>query len=174
MKGPRAQRVQIVLVAALAIFMGGSFPAGFEPGQQVTRTFASTLWAMLKLLPCAFVLIALFDVWVRRETVERRLGKGSGPVSYLWAILLAGMTVGGMYVGFPVAYTLFRKGAKLSVVFAYVGFTGVCRIPMTMFEASFMGAPFTALRLGVSVPLVLVSSLILGRLLERRGYQVTE
>lgn len=89
-------------------------------------------------------------------------------------MILAGMSVGGMYVAFPVAYSLFRKGAKLSVIFAYVGFAGVCRIPMTMFEASFMGGIFTAVRLAVSVPLVILMAVIMSRFLERRGYQITE
>jgi len=129
---------------------------------------------MMKLLPCAFILIALFDVWVKRETVERHFGKGSGVRGYLWGIVLAGMTVGGTFVGFPVAYSLFPKGAKLSVIFAYVGFAGVCRIPMTMFELSFMGAAFTAVRLAVSIPLIVMASVAMGSILERRGYRVTE
>ena len=79
-----------------------------------------------------------------------------------------------MFVAFPVAYSLFRKGAKLSVIFAYVGFAGVCRIPMTMFELSFMGAAFTAVRLAVSIPLIIVASVAMGRVLEGRGYRITE
>lgn len=168
------QFIQLLLVAAFGVLVAGSFLGGFRPGQEMGRTFASTVLAMLKLLPCAFVLIALFDVWVKRETVERHFGKGSGLRGYLWGILLAGMTVGGMYVAFPVAHSLFRKGARLSVIFAYVGFAGVCRIPMTMFEATFMGGLFTAVRLGLSIPLVIIASQIMGRVLERRGYSVRE
>lgn len=168
------QLAQLALVGAFGLFVAGSFAAGFAPGERAGRAFASTLLDMLKLLPCAFILVALFDVWVRRETVERHFGAASGVRGYLWGMLLAGMSVGGMYVAFPVAYSLFRKGAALSVVFAYVGFAGVCRIPMTTFEASFMGGLFTAVRIGVSVPLVILSSLALGRLLERRGYAIKE
>ena len=76
--------------------------------------------------------------------------------------------------GFPVAYSLFRKGAKLSVIFAYVGFAGVCRIPMTVFELSFMGVAFAAVRLAVSIPLIVIASIAMGRALERRGYRITE
>jgi len=174
MKRPTRRIVQFLVVIAFGLFVAGSFIGGFAVGEQMGATFAGTLLEMLKILPCAFVLIALFDVWVKRETVERHFGTGSGVRGYLWGILLAGMTVGGMYVAFPVAYSLFRKGAKLSVIFAYVGFAGVCRIPMTMFEASFMGGLFTIVRLGVSIPLVLVLSIIMGSILERRGYEVSE
>jgi len=168
------QIVQLSLAAAFGVFVAGSFAGGFGAGREMGRTFASTLLEMLKLLPCAFLLIALFDVWVKREAVERHFGKGSGIRGYLWGILLAGMTVGGMYVAFPVACSLFRKGARLSVIFAYVGFAGVCRIPMTLFEASFMGGRFTAVRLAVSAPLVILASHVMGRILERRGYSMAE
>ncbi|MCJ7544106.1 MAG: permease [Phycisphaerae bacterium] len=174
MKNRTKQIVQLALVGAFGMFVALSFVADYGLGKDVARTFGATLVEMLKLLPCAFILIALFDVWVKRETVERHFGKGSGIRGYLWGILLAGMSVGGMYVAFPVACSLFRKGAKLSVIFAYVGFAGVCRIPMTMFEASFMGGLFTAVRLGVSIPLVAIGAVVMGRVLERRGYQISE
>lgn len=165
---------QVLVTAGFVGFVAASFATGLPVGREMGSTFAAVAVDMLALLPCALVLIALFDVWVPRETVERHFGKGSGVRGYLWGMLLAGMTVGGMYVAFPVAGSLFRKGARLTVVFAYVGLAGVCRIPMTFFEASFLGGSFTALRLAVSIPLVVASSHVLGRVLERRGYRIAE
>jgi len=129
---------------------------------------------MAKILPCAFVLIGLFEVWVRKETVERHLGRGAGPLCYLWAVLLAATTVGGIYVALPVAHSLYRKGAKLGVIFTYVGASAICRIPMTVFEASFLGVKFTAVRFSVSLPLLILTSILLGRYLEGRGYRMPE
>jgi uncharacterized membrane protein YraQ (UPF0718 family) len=174
MKLRARQIIQLGVAAAFGVFVAGAFLFGLPEGKQMGETFATVLLRMLGLLPCAFILIALFDVWIKRETVERHFGKGSGVRGYLWGILLAGMTVGGLYLAFPVAYTLFRKGAKLSVVFAYVSFAGICRIPMTMFEISFMGGLYTAVRLAVSIPLVIIASHFMGRILERRGYAITE
>jgi len=172
---PKARQLaMLALAAGFAAFVGVSFLIGLGPGERMGRTFGATLLEMMKLLPCAFVLIGLFDVWVKRETVERHFGKGSGIRGYLWGILLAGTTVGGMYLAFPVVYSLYRKGAELSVVFAYIGFVGACRIPMTMFEASFMGATFTVVRLAVSVPLIILGAIAMGRILEKRGYRITE
>jgi uncharacterized membrane protein YraQ (UPF0718 family) len=172
---PRTRQIAyLAVLAAFAAWVAVSFWTGPAVGRQMGRTFASTLLVMLKLLPCAFVLIGLFDVWVKRQTVERHFGRGSGARGYFWAVLLAGMTVGGLYVAFPVAYSLSRKGASLPVVFAYVSLAGVCRIPMTLFEVSFMGVTFTAVRLAVSIPLVILTSHVLGRILERRGYVITE
>lgn len=166
--------IQIALVVAFGVFLGASFFWDFAPGEAMGKTFAGASWIMIKLLPPVFVLLALFDVWVKRETIERHFGKRSGFLGYFWAIVLAGLTVGGIYVAFPVAYSLHKKGARVSVIFAYVGFAGLCRIPMTIFEASFLGPKFTAVRLGVSIPLVLFSAILMGRFLERRGYQIRE
>ena len=129
---------------------------------------------MLKILPCAFILIGLFEVWVKRGTVEKHLGKESGIRGYLWGVLLAGTTVGGVYVAFPVAYSLYRKGARLSVIFTYIGASALCRIPMSIFEASFLGIKFTLIRLFVSLPLVIVSSMLLGKYLSKRSYKIME
>jgi uncharacterized membrane protein YraQ (UPF0718 family) len=128
---------------------------------------------MLKVLPCAFLLIGLFEVWVKKESIEKHLGKNSGMRAYVWIILLSSTTVGGLYVAFPVAYSLFKKRAKLSVIFTYVGASAVCRIPMMIFEASFMGIKFTLIRLIVSIPLVVLSSIWLGNYLEKRQYKIT-
>jgi len=101
---------------------------------------------------------------VKRETVEKHLGHGAGFRSYFWAILLAGSSVGGFHVALPAADALKRKGARLGVVLAYLSCAAVCRIPMTLFEAAFLGWRFTTIRFAVSLPLILLTSALLGRL----------
>jgi len=88
---------------------------------------------MLKILPCAYILIGLFEVWVKRELIEKHLGEESGIKGYIWITLFAGTIAGGLLVAFPIAYSLYNKGAKLSIVFTYIGAAAICRIPMTLF-----------------------------------------
>ncbi len=168
----RSAILKILLIASYFIFIGVSFLMGFNPGQQIGQNFAVFSVDMLKILPGAFILIGLFEVWVKRETVERHLGEGSGFRGYLWMILLGSTAVGGLYLAFPVAYALYSKGAKLSVIFTYLGAAAICRIPMTIFEASFLGVKFTVIRWLVSLPLVIITSIVLGNYLTRRGYKV--
>ena len=160
----------IVLYFAFIII---SLTVDFKPGEQIGHNFISFSIEMLKVLPCAFILIGLFEVWVKKESIEKHLGKDSGRLSYIWPILLAGTTVGGLYVAFPVSYSLYSKGAKLSIIFTYIGASAICRIPMTLFEASFMGIKFTLIRLFVSIPLVIFTSIYLGDYLEKRDYQLS-
>ena len=168
----RQHRLSAVILAVFALGVGLSVAAGYGPGREIGRNFASFSLEMLRILPCVFVLIGLFDVWVKRETVEKHLGQGAGLLSYLWALLLAGTAVGGMHVGFPVAHALHAKGARLGVVLAYLSAAAICRVPMTLFEASFLGWRFTAARFAVSLPLLIGVSALIGRHFERRGYRL--
>ena len=168
------KHIKALAVAIYFVFIFSSFLIGFKPGKQIGHNFISFSIEMLKLLPCAFILIGLFEVWVKKESVEKHLGKDSGMLSYIWIILLAGTTIGGLYVAFPVAYSLFKKGATLSVIFTYIGASAICRIPMTIFESSFMGIKFSLIRLIVSIPLVILSSIWLGNYLEKKNYRMME
>jgi len=170
----RKEIIKIISIFAYIVFILFSYIIGFDPGRQIGRNLITFSIDMLKVLPCAFILIGLFEVWVKKETVEKHFGEESGIKGHIWAVLLAGTTVGGLYVAFPVAYSLFSKGAKLSVIFTYIGASAICRIPMTIFEASFLGIKFTAIRLFVSLPLVIISSVLLGNYLNKRNYKIME
>lgn len=162
----------IAIVAFFFLFLVLSWVLGFDPGKQIGYNFAFFSLDMLKVVPCVFILIGLFETWVKQEMVEKQFGEKSGVKGYLWAMLLASTTVGGLYVAFPVGYSLYSKGAKLSVVFTYVGASAICRVPMTIFEASFLGIKFTAIRLLVAIPLVVASSMLLGSYLGKANYRI--
>jgi uncharacterized membrane protein YraQ (UPF0718 family) len=162
----------LILTAVFLLFLGISILTGFTPGLEIQKNFFDFTREMLLILPCAFVLIGLFEAWVKKETVEKHLGREAGFMSYVWALVLGGCTLGPMMVALPVSYTLYHKGAKLSVVFTYLGAAAICRIPMTIFEASFMGVAFTLVRYAVSLPLVVFSSMLLGNFLEKRNFKL--
>jgi len=165
----------LIKISALFLyifFIVLSFIFKFNMGKQIGYNFAGFFLHMFKLLPCVFILIGLFDVWIKKEVIEKHLGKDSGVLSYLWALLLAGPIAGGLLPAFPIAYSLFHKGARLSIVFTFIGAAAVCRIPMTLFEASFLGIKFSLIRLAISIPLVILSSIWLGNYLEKQDYQI--
>ncbi|MDP8203075.1 MAG: permease [Candidatus Tenebribacter mawsonii] len=154
------------------LFIGFSLIFHLESGELIAQNFLSFAFSMLKIVPVAFVLIGLFEVWVKRETIEKHLGDNSSWLGFLWAILLSGTTVGGLYVAFPIAAVLHKKGAKLSVIFTYLGASAICRIPMMIFESSFLGIKFTLVRLLVSLPLIIISSVIMGNILTKTNYAI--
>ena len=170
----RGSIVTFTIIGAYAVFIAASLALDYDPGLAIGQNFADFSLAMLSIIPCVFILIGLFEVWVNQETVERHLGREAGIRAHLWVILLASATVGGLYIAFPVAYSLFRKGARLSIVFTYIGAAAVCRIPMTLFEASFLGLPFTVIRLLVSLPLVVVIARLMEKYLANRNYRMSD
>lgn len=164
--------INIILISIYLLFIVFSFLVNYQPGRDIGNNFIKNFISMIKILPFTFILIGLFEVWVKRETIERHMGDNAGFISFVWAILLGSTTIGPMIVSLPVAYALYKKGARLSVIFTYVGAASVCRIPMTIFEASYLGVKFTVIRYAVSVPLIILSSIIIGRYLEKRKYSL--
>jgi len=129
---------------------------------------------MVLILPPAFVLIGLFDVWVSRKTVENSFGEKSGLMKYIYAIGLAATTVGGTFVAFPVANALYHKGAEYDSIVTYVTAASLFMIPMSIMEASILGIKFTALRLGLSIPLIIISANILKFIFNKNDYKLPE
>lgn len=166
--------LKISLIVIYFLFVGISLIFHFECGEAIGKNFLTFAFSMIKIVPVAFILIGLFEVWIKRETIEKHLGDNSSWRGYFWAILLSGTTVGGLYVAFPIAAVLFKKGAKLSVIFTYIGASAVCRIPMVIFEASFLGIKFTLIRLLVSLPLIIISSAIMGNILTKTNFKISE
>jgi uncharacterized membrane protein YraQ (UPF0718 family) len=147
--------------------MAVSFPASFETGKQMARSFMDFLYFIVRILPCVFILVGLFEVWVPRETIERHFGEYSGIRGYLWPLILGATTVGGLFVAFPIAQSLQAKGARNAAIFTYLGAATVLRVPMTMFEASFLGLKFTLIRMLAALPLIILSSVLLEKIMGR-------
>jgi len=167
-------KIKIVFVGLYFLFLVISYLIGYIPGKKIAIHFLSFLSYMIKILPCAFILIGLFEVWVKRELIEKHLGKETGLMGYIWIILFAGTVAGGLIVALPVAYSLYNKGARLSIIFTYIGAAAICRIPMTLFEISFLGIKFSIVRLLVSIPLVILSSIFLERYLTSKNYKIVK
>lgn len=144
----------------------------FDLGIQVGENFLIFAKDMVLILPPAFLLIGLFDVWISREAVEKSLGDQSGLMKYIYAILLAATTVGGTFVAFPLANSLYHKGAGYDTIITYVTAASLFMIPMSLMEASILGIPFTLLRLGSSIPLIIISANILKKYFKATNYNL--
>jgi len=83
---------------------------------------------------------------------------------------LAATTVGGTFVAFPLANSLYHKGAGYDTIITYVTSASLFMIPMSLMEASILGVPFTLLRLGSSIPLIIISANVLKFYLNKHEY----
>lgn len=158
-----------LLILFYIAFVGLSYIIGFKPGEAIGQNFIFFAVDMIKIFPPAFILVGLFMVWVDRKTVEQIFGNASGMKGYLAAILLACTTVYPFVVVLPMASALLKKGGRLSIVMTYLGASAICRIPMTVFEASFIGIKFTIIRYVVSLPLVVITSIVIEKITTLRS-----
>lgn len=107
----------------------------------------SNMIDMLSVIPPIFILLGLLDVWVKRETMVKYMGEGSGLIGVLIGFFIGSAAAGPLYGAFPVAGVLLKKGSKLSNVFIMMGAWSTTKIPLLLFEASALGVKFTVLRL---------------------------
>ncbi|MFW6274101.1 MAG: permease [Halanaerobium sp.] len=171
-KNKNSNKLNYIIFAIFVAFIVGSYFLNFDLGERIGSNFMIFARDMISILPPAFILIGLFDVWVSRENIENNFGHTSGFKKYIYAILLAATTVGGTFVAFPVANTLYHKGANYSSIFTYVTAASLVMIPMSIMEASILGIKFTTIRIGVSLPLVIISSIILGNFFSKIDYKI--
>lgn len=161
-----------VLFMTFLVFSFVSWLVSFEFGMNMWDNFLVFAIDMALIIPPAFILIGLFDVWAKRETIEKHFGNTNNPMRFVWSILLASTTVGGTFVAFPVANALYHKNAKLSSIFTYVTSASLFMIPMTIMEATMLGVKFTLIRLLTSIPFIIIGSILLEKYFEKTKYQL--
>jgi uncharacterized membrane protein YraQ (UPF0718 family) len=139
--------------------------ADFEFGRKVGENLGSFLVEMASVLPPMFLLVGLFEIWVPGKVIERYAGLRSGMRAIPWMILLATIQAGPLYVAFPVAIGLWRKGCAPRNVFIYLGAFSAMKIPMLSFEVAFLGWRFSLARTLISIPVFVALAVVMERLL---------
>ena len=157
----------IVLVAGYLAFSPGKAAALFSMA-------GSNFLVVLSILPPVFVLLGLFDAWVSRERVTARIGEKSGIAGAGLAIFLGSFAAGPLYLAFPIAETLLRKGTGLFNVFLFMGAWSTMKIPMLLFEIQSLGLKFAAVRYAMSFVGIFWIAWALERLLGPEGRRELE
>jgi uncharacterized membrane protein YraQ (UPF0718 family) len=123
---------------------------------------------MLSLIPPVFVFMGLLDTWIPKETFIRYMGENSGLKGVLTALFLGSAAAGPLYIAFPIAVLLIKKKAKLAYVLFFLGVWSTTKFPLLFYEISYMGAKFTAIQVAVCIPLVLLFSIVIEKILPEK------
>ncbi|MDZ7739667.1 MAG: permease [Bacteroidales bacterium] len=167
-------KFDLPVILLFGSFIGISYLVDFSTGEQLFETtFWQFLSEMLTILPCMFIIIGLFDVWVPKEKLEKHIGKGSGIKGIALMVLLAVIQPGSLYVAFPFAWLLWKKGSSLRNIFIYVGMFSAAKIPMLTFEIAFLGLKFSLLRLLLTIPVFIIIAIILEKQLRNKPYEIS-
>lgn len=70
---------------------------------------------MLMIMPVVFILTALLDTWVPKETIIKYLGQGSNLKGIILSFVLGAISAGPVYAAFPICIMLLGKGAVASL-----------------------------------------------------------
>lgn len=137
-------------------------------GTKAISITQNNLWEMLSVIPPIFILLGLLDVWVKKETMVKYMGEGSGLIGILIAFFLGSAAAGPLYAAFPVAGILLKKGSKISNVLIFIGAWSTMKIPLLMFETNALGLEFSMLRLGMNIFGILIISFVIDNLLKEK------
>jgi len=138
-------------------------------GILATQITVQNLKSVALILPPIFVLIGLMDTWVPREVMIRFMGEKSGLFGALIALFLGAMGAGPLYVAFPVAAILVKKGARLAYVFLFLGAWVSIKLPIFMYELASFGAKFTFLHVFSSLIVFGIGSLLMEKLMSKEN-----
>lgn len=149
----------LVLAAAVVVLL--IFP---ERTQPAVRSSWAYLKEMILILPAVMIIMGLFNVYVSKEQVVRWLGESSGIKGLFLSLLLGSLPTGPLYIAFPIAAALLKKGARVSNIVVFLSAWACIKIPQELVELQFLGAKFMALRLGLTVAFVLLMGIFIEKL----------
>ncbi|RLF40456.1 MAG: hypothetical protein DRN21_02095 [Thermoplasmata archaeon] len=125
----------------------------------------STSWdffiEMALILPAVMVILGLFAVWVPKDIVVKYLGNASGIRGIFLAIILGALPTGPLYIAFPMAAALLKKGARISNIIVFLSAWACIKIPQEMVELQFLGVQFMISRLILTIIFVVIMGLMI-------------
>lgn len=162
-KGMMRDIIFLGIAIVIAIILISLFP---DKREVVTASSWEFFIEMIWILPAVMVLMGLFAVWVSKEIVVKYLGGTSGIRGIFLAILFGALPTGPLYVAFPVAAVLIKKGAKISNIIIFLSAWACIKIPQEMVEFQFLGLKFMAARLILTIIFVVIMGLSIEKMIE--------
>lgn len=126
---------------------------------------------MILILPAIMVMLGLFEVWVPKNIVVKYIGKASGMKGILLSLTLGALPTGPLYIAFPMAAALIRKGAKISNIVIFLSAWACIKIPQEMVELQFLGLHFMLSRLILTVAFVIIMGLLIEMIMKWRHFE---
>jgi uncharacterized membrane protein YraQ (UPF0718 family) len=156
----------VLLIAAADLLVWAFWPAQAAP---VIRNTWDYLVEMVVILIPVAMLMGLFEVWVPKQLIGKYLGRESGWKGILLAVFFGTAPTGPLYVAFPIAAMLLKKGASPLNVVVFLNTWAAIKIPQLLVEAKFMGPSFMLVRLALTLPAAILMGWLIQKGVERTG-----
>ncbi|MEA2043098.1 MAG: permease [Bacteroidota bacterium] len=162
-KGMIRDLIILGAVLIITVILVSIFP---DRKELVINTSWDFFIEMILILPAVMVLLGLFAVFVPKEAVVKYLGKTSGIKGIVLAVILGGLPTGPLYVAFPMAASLLKKGAKISNIIVFLSAWACIKIPQEMVELQFLGPQFMLLRLSLTIIFVIIMGITIEKIMK--------
>lgn len=150
-------------VLAASTIILAIFPDKSEPVLTVSKNYFLEL---VMILPALMIIIGLFSAWVPKEFVVKHMGKSSGIKGTAVAFVLGMLPTGPLYIAFPMAAALLKKGAKISNIIIFISAWACIKLPQELVEIQFLGIKFTLLRLSLTIVFVILMGIIIEKIID--------
>jgi len=148
----------LILVFAAMLFY---FPQSKDKIIEYSTTY---FFDMLLILPAVMILMGLFSVWISKETVIKYLGKQAGIKGALISVFLGSLPTGPLYIAFPIASMLLKKGARVANIIIFLSAWACIKLPQELMELRFMGFKFMIVRLLFTIVMVIIMGLLIEKI----------
>ncbi|WP_459500688.1 permease [Bacillus sp. C1] len=139
----RKYRFFFILLFCLVILTFINKSAGWGAFQLTGKSMLD----MLFLLPPVLIFVGLLDQWIKKETLIKYMGQTSGIYGILFSLLLGGIAAGPLYVAFPIAALLLKKGASVRYIVFFLGVWTTAKLPVLVYEFASFGVTFTLIHI---------------------------
>lgn len=142
-----------------------------NPGARSPFTGTVTAYAreMLTIFPAVLVLMGMLSAFISNQFIARHLGDESGLRGMAVAFLLGTLPTGPLYMAFPLASALRKKGARTANMVIFLSAWACIKLPQELVELRFLGARFMAARLLLTILFTAVMGLVIEKLDTRFG-----
>ncbi|ODS40595.1 hypothetical protein BEH94_04295 [Candidatus Altiarchaeales archaeon WOR_SM1_SCG] len=121
---------------------------------------------LIPLILAAILIAGLLQAAIPAEAIAKYLGKESGFKGLFLGSVLGAVMPGGPYVSFPIAGALFKSGASVGVIIAFVSAWSLIALSRIPLEIPFLGKEIVIVKILASLPF----SVIIGFLGEKIYY----
>ena len=163
-KIPRKYLMSILMIIILFIL----YLLDEEAGKKASNAVYASMKEMFVIIPPVFIILGLLDEWVSREMVAKHMGRGSGIKGILLSFFIGSAAAGPLYISFPIAGLLVKKGVKFSNIFIFIGAWSTTKVPMFLFEMASLGKRFAIMRLALNIPIIIITAYVLDFFVEAR------
>ena len=131
------------------------------------RSIEYFLGVIIRLIPAfglMFILLTLFHLFFKPQQINRHLGDESGIRGWFYAILGGVVSMGPMFLWYPLLSDLKAKGMRYQLLTAFL-YSRAIKIPMLPFMFYYFGGLYTVIFVGNVLMFSLLSGVSMGMIM---------